>query len=63
MKGSETALENIRDSINTAEALRMKSSAVLVRDLKILLELAESAAASDQEAFVERLSARPEPGR
>jgi hypothetical protein len=37
------ALEQIRKCINTADALRMMSSAVQVRDLKILLKMAESA--------------------
>ena len=42
MNASEPALEHIRNSIQTAEALKMRSCAVLVSDLKRLLELAES---------------------
>jgi hypothetical protein len=43
MTPQQLALEHIRKCINTADALRMMSSAVLVRDLKILLKMAESA--------------------
>jgi hypothetical protein len=43
MSESVTALEHIRLSITRADALRMRSSAVLVADLKILLKIAESA--------------------
>jgi hypothetical protein len=43
MNASEPALEHIRNSIQTAEALKMKSCAVLVADLKRLLDMAENA--------------------
>lgn len=43
MTSQQLALEQIRKCINTADALRMMSSAVQVRDLKILLKMAESA--------------------
>jgi hypothetical protein len=52
MKASQAALEHIRKSINTADALRMKSSAVLVADLKVLLNMAESAI-QDQSVVLE----------
>jgi hypothetical protein len=43
MNAAEPELEHIRNSIQTAEALEMRSCAVLVTDLKRLLEIAESA--------------------
>jgi hypothetical protein len=43
MNAFEPELEHIRNSIQTAEALKMRSCAVLVADLKRLLEIAESA--------------------
>jgi hypothetical protein len=43
MKASQLALDHIRAAINLADALRMRSSAVLVADLKVLLKIAESA--------------------
>jgi hypothetical protein len=42
MKAPQLALEHIRAAINLADALRMRSSAVLVADLKVLLRIAES---------------------
>jgi hypothetical protein len=41
MEANESALERIRKAINTADALHMRSSAVLVTDLKRLLDLAD----------------------
>jgi hypothetical protein len=41
MEANESALERIRKAINTADALHMRSSAVLVSDLKCLLDLAD----------------------
>ncbi|MDR5774455.1 MULTISPECIES: hypothetical protein [unclassified Caballeronia] len=43
MKAVQFALERIRKSINTADALNMRSSAVLVSDLRLLVEIAETA--------------------
>jgi hypothetical protein len=43
VKAPQLALEHIRAAINLADALRMRSSAVLVADLKVLLKIAESA--------------------
>jgi hypothetical protein len=43
MKAQQIAFDNIRKSIDTADRLSMKSSAVLVADLKILLKIAEAA--------------------
>ncbi len=43
MNASELALEHVRNSIQTADALNMRSCAVSVADLKRLLEIAESA--------------------
>jgi hypothetical protein len=43
MKAQQIAIDNIRKSIDTADRLSMKSSAVLVADLKILLKIAEVA--------------------
>ena len=42
MNAAELALQHVRNSIQTADALNMKSCAVLVTDLKRLLEIAES---------------------
>ncbi|WP_181885515.1 hypothetical protein [Trinickia dinghuensis] len=37
----DAALEHVRNSVGTAEVLGLKSCAVLVTDLKLLLELLE----------------------
>lgn len=59
MKTPEAALEHIRETINSAEALRMKSAAVLIADLKVLLKMAESERA--EKRFPLFASARPAP--
>ncbi|SAL62070.1 hypothetical protein [Caballeronia humi] len=41
MKAQQLALERIRKSINTADALNMKSSAVLVADLHVLMDMVD----------------------
>lgn len=41
MKAQQLALERIRKSINTADALNMKSSAVLVADLHVLMDIVD----------------------
>lgn len=51
MKAPQIALENIRKSINTADRLSMKSSAVLVEDLKVLLNMAERAIQEEAASF------------
>jgi hypothetical protein len=56
MTPQQLALEHIRKCINTADALRMMSSAVLVRDLKILLKMAESALQDQSGSFGVRLT-------
>jgi hypothetical protein len=56
MTPQQLALEHIRKCINTADALRMMSSAVLVRDLKILLKMAESAFQDQPGSFGVRLT-------
>ncbi|SAL07978.1 hypothetical protein AWB81_08472 [Caballeronia arationis] len=43
MEARDLALTHIREAIVSADVLRVKSSAVLVSDLKILLEIAETA--------------------
>ena len=43
MNSPEPALDHVRNSIQTADALGMRACAVLVTDLKRLLALAESA--------------------
>jgi hypothetical protein len=53
MKAPQVALEHIRKSINAADALRMKSSAVLVEDLKVLLVVAESVFQERATSFAE----------
>ncbi|MGN6084051.1 hypothetical protein [Trinickia sp.] len=39
----DTALEHVRNSIATAEVLGLKSCAILVSDLKLVLEMLEDA--------------------
>jgi hypothetical protein len=56
MTPQQLALEHIRKCINTADALRMMSSAVLVRDLKILLKMAESAIQDQPDSFGVRVT-------
>lgn len=64
MKASEIALEHIRESIYTADALRMKSAAVLVSDLKVLLSLAEMVEMNEQmSTTVDRSASEPVPNR
>jgi len=53
MKAPQVALEHIRKSINTADALRMKSSAVLVEDLKVLLNVVENSFREQSMSFAE----------
>jgi hypothetical protein len=60
MNESVTALEHFRLSIARAEALRMRSSAVLVADLKILLKIAESAVQRHTRRC-QQLSQKPKP--
>ena len=59
MKAPQIALEHIRKSINTADALRMKSSAVLVEDLRVLLNIAESAIQDESMSFEGRSTSKP----
>jgi hypothetical protein len=42
MKAQQLAIDRIRKSINTADALNMRSSAVLVADLHVLLDIVDS---------------------
>ncbi|SAL05125.1 hypothetical protein AWB81_07030 [Caballeronia arationis] len=42
MKEPQLAIDRIRKSINTADALNMRSSAVLVADLHVLLDIVDS---------------------
>ena len=63
MKASEIALEHIRESINTADALRMKSSAVLVSDLKVLLSMAEMVEMNEQMSTANRSASEAVPNR
>lgn len=44
----DAALEHVRNSIGTAEVLGLKSCAVLVTDLKLLLEMLEDALRNQQ---------------
>ncbi|WP_206952548.1 hypothetical protein [Trinickia acidisoli] len=44
----DAALEHVRNSIGTAEVLGLKSCAILVSDLKILLEMLEDASRDQQ---------------
>jgi hypothetical protein len=44
MNGAESALEHVRNTVATAEALKLKFCAVQIADLKWLLEMAEIAA-------------------
>ena len=39
----DAALEHVRNSVGTAEVLGLKSCAILVSDLKLLLEMLEDA--------------------
>lgn len=44
----DAALEHVRNSIGTAEVLGLKSCAILVSDLKLLLEVLEEAVRNQQ---------------
>lgn len=44
----DAALEHVRNSIGTAEVLGLKSCAILVSDLKLLLEMLEDALREQQ---------------
>ena len=44
----DAALDHVRNSIGTAEVLGLKSCAILVSDLKLLLELLEDAMRNQQ---------------
>jgi hypothetical protein len=44
----DAALEHVRNSIGTAEVLGLKSCAILVSDLKLLLEMLEDALRNQQ---------------
>ncbi|HTH77170.1 MAG TPA: hypothetical protein VL635_22500 [Trinickia sp.] len=44
----DAALEHVRNSIGTAEVLGLKSCAILVSDLKLLLEMLEEAIREQQ---------------
>ncbi|MBU6489148.1 MAG: hypothetical protein KGQ57_15205 [Burkholderiales bacterium] len=44
----DAALEHVRNSIGTAELLGLKSCAILVSDLKLLLEVLEEAVRNQQ---------------
>jgi hypothetical protein len=48
MKPCDIALAHIREAIDSADVLRVKSSAVLVSDLKILLQIADTAIQHEQ---------------
>jgi len=43
MNANATALEHIRSAINTADALDIQASEVMIADLKLLLQMAERA--------------------
>jgi hypothetical protein len=44
----DAALEHVRNSIGTAEVLGLRSCAILVSDLKLLLEMLEDALRDQQ---------------
>ncbi|WP_158244252.1 hypothetical protein [Trinickia dabaoshanensis] len=44
----DAALEHVRNSITTAEVLGLKSCAILVSDLKLVLEMLEDAVRNQQ---------------
>ncbi len=46
----DAALEHVRNSVGTAEVLGLKSCAILVSDLKLLLEVLEDAMRNQQPA-------------